>query len=66
MYLDIQEPFNQEIIAERVNMLQKLALVLRYTFLFILKERGQCTVYYTSPQSFLIRWLNNFRDFSEF
>ena len=25
--------------------------------------KGHCAVYYTSPQSFLIRWLNNFRDF---
>ena len=31
------------------------------------KGRGHWTVYYTSPQSFLIsfsfRWLNNFRDY---
>ena len=34
------------------------------------KEIGQWAVYYTSPQSFikrfLISWINNFGDFSEF
>ena len=30
------------------------------------RERGQWAFYYTSSQSFLIRWLNNFGDYSEF
>ena len=30
------------------------------------RERGHWAVYYTSPQSFLIRWFNNFKDFNEF
>ena len=45
-------------------------LKLYIDFINYQREMGQWAVYYTSPQSFIIRflicWLNNFGDFSEF
>ncbi len=53
-----------------IRLILNIIYVCAYVHKLRKRARGQCFVYYTSPQSLIITfvfcWLNNFGDFSEF